>query len=142
MIEENQRNMKFLGLAGVKEILGKISDLRRDLSKIWPTDKEFNVIYTDGVAGRTVFPDQSYAGLHAGDLTPAFIGTPIRDGYTFIGWSPSVQLYVLPWMANVDNEIVYTAQWIKDPEEISAEEISGAGSPIQDVDVADEMVRY
>lgn len=84
-------------------------------------DLTYTVIYTDGVAGETVFPDQGYEGLREGDDTPEFEGTPSREGYTFMGWElttnkdkEGVQPEVLAEDANERNEIIYTATWEKD----------------------------
>ena len=75
--------------------------------------KTFTVTYTDGVAGETLFPDQGYEGLKEGDDTPAFVGNPSRDGYTFMGWSPSINPKVLEDDSNSNGEIIYTATWQK-----------------------------
>ncbi len=69
-------------------------------------DPSYTVTYTDGVAGEEVFKDQVTSGLKAGDDTPAFIGTPVREGYTFNGWAPTVT-------EKVSGDAVYTAQWTK-----------------------------
>ena len=71
----------------------------------WKDSTTYSVTYKDGVDG-TVFADQMTAGLHVGDTTPAFSGTPTRSGYTFTGWQPSVA-------ATVTDNAVYTAQWAK-----------------------------
>ena len=71
----------------------------------WKDSTTYSVTYKDGVNG-TVFADQTTAGLHVGDTTPAFSGTPTRSGYTFTGWQPSVA-------ATVTDNAVYTAQWAK-----------------------------
>lgn len=69
--------------------------------------KNFTVVYTDGVAGQTVFADQSYTALK-GSATPSFIGTPVRDGYSFAGWTPAVS-------ATVTANVTYTAKWTEVP---------------------------
>lgn len=66
--------------------------------------KEYTVTYTDGVRGQTVFKDQVYEGLHYGDRTPGFRGTPKRSGYIFKGWAPAVK-------RNVTGNVTYVAQW-------------------------------
>ena len=71
----------------------------------WKDSTTYSVTYKDGVDG-TVFADQTITGLHSGDPTPAFSGTPTRSGYTFTGWQPSVA-------ATVTDNAVYTAQWAK-----------------------------
>lgn len=69
-----------------------------------PAEK-YTVTYTDGVDGEEIFKDQTYT-VEAGKATPAFNGTPARDGYTFTGWSPAVA-------ATVTGNAAYTAQWEK-----------------------------
>ena len=76
-------------------------------------DKTYTVTYTDGVSGETVFPDQGYEELKAGGLTPEFVGTPPREGYTFMGWNPAVNPVVSADDANANGEIIYTAVWQK-----------------------------
>ena len=71
----------------------------------WKVNTTYTVTYKDGVDG-AAFRDQTTTGLHSGDLTPAFSGTPTRSGYTFTGWQPSVA-------ATVTDNAVYTAQWAK-----------------------------
>lgn len=80
----------------------------------WDKKKTYTVTYTDGVKGETVFSDQGYENLLEGEATPEFVGTPERDGYTFIGWSPEWNLMVSRKQDPDENrEIVYTAQWAK-----------------------------
>lgn len=43
----------------------------------------------------------------SGAKTPAFNGTPTRDGYVFVGWSPKVA-------DTVTEDATYVAQWKKD----------------------------
>ena len=66
------------------------------------------VTYTDGVEGEEVFADQTTTGLFTGDATPAFQGTPEREGYEFIGWEPAVTELVT-------GTVTYTAQWQEKP---------------------------
>lgn len=69
-----------------------------------PAEK-YTVTYTDGVDGEEIFKDQVYT-VEFGKATPAFNGTPARDGYKFTGWTPAV--------ANiVTRNATYTAQWEK-----------------------------
>ncbi len=88
-----------------------------------PTPTTYTVIYTDGVKGEIVFPDQGYEDLKVDDNTPAFVGetgepsSPTRDGYTFKGWSPEVKEKVKAEDANDKGEIIYTATWEKNEEE-------------------------
>ncbi len=75
---------------------------------------KYTVTYTDGVSGQVIFPDESYDGLKAGETTPPFSGgTPTRSGYTFMGWSPTINKYVSGDHANKNGEIIYTATWKK-----------------------------
>lgn len=66
----------------------------------------YTVTYTDGVDDEVIFEDQVTTDLSDGDATPAFNGTPDRDGYTFKGWNPAVA-------ETVSGDITYTAQWEK-----------------------------
>ncbi len=68
-----------------------------------PEVNEYTVTYTDGVDGEEVFADQTTTA-EEGSETPAFVGTPEREGYTFKGWNPTVA-------AAVTNNVTYTAQW-------------------------------
>ena len=66
------------------------------------TEKTYTVKYVDGVSG-AAFADQSYT-VKYNDLTPAFEGTPTREGYNFLGWQPKVA-------EKVTADATYTAQW-------------------------------
>ena len=70
-----------------------------------PAEK-YAVTYTDGVDGEEIFKDQTYT-VEAGKATPAFNGTPARDGYTFAGWKPAVA-------ATVTGNATYEATWKSD----------------------------
>lgn len=65
--------------------------------------KTFTVTYTDGADG-AVFPNQVYRDLSSGTATPAFSGTPAREGYTFAGWNPAVA-------ETVTANVTYVAKW-------------------------------
>lgn len=65
--------------------------------------KTFTVTYTDGADG-AVFADKVYSNLSSGTATPAFSGTPAREGYTFVGWNPAVA-------ETVTANVTYVAQW-------------------------------
>ena len=67
----------------------------------------FTVTYTDGVENEEVFQDQSYT-VEPGKPTPAFSGTPTRNGYTFAGWEPTVA-------ETVTENATYTALWMRNP---------------------------
>ena len=62
----------------------------------------YTVIYTDGVKGDIVFPEQCYEELKEGDATPAFVGTPNRKNE------------ILADDADDDGNIYYVAVWQKD----------------------------
>lgn len=68
---------------------------------------EYVVTYTDGVDGEEVFKDQVYPKLKRGVDTPAFEGTPEREGYIFSGWAPEVS-------KTVTGDATYVAQWRPD----------------------------
>lgn len=87
------------------------------IKKDVPAD-QYTVTYTDGVADESLFDDQSYV-VEAGGSTPGFEGTPSREGYTFVGWSPAVS-------PTVTENIVYTAQWTKNGDDDN-EKISEPG---------------
>ena len=72
--------------------------------KLTPAET-FIVTYTDGVDNEEIFKDQVYT-VEFGKATPAFNGTPARDGYKFTGWSPAVA-------DTVTRNATYTAQWEK-----------------------------
>ncbi|WP_449078137.1 InlB B-repeat-containing protein [Ruminococcus sp.] len=69
-----------------------------------PAEK-YAVTYTDGVDNEEIFKDQVYT-VEFGKATPAFNGTPARDGYKFTGWAPAVA-------DTVTRNATYTAQWEK-----------------------------
>ena len=70
--------------------------------KLTPAET-FTVTYTDGVDNEEIFKDQVYT-VEFGKATPAFNGTPTRDGYKFTGWTPAVA-------DTVTRNATYTAQW-------------------------------
>ena len=70
-----------------------------------PAEK-YAVTYTDGVDNEEIFKDQVYT-VEFGKATPAFNGTPARDGYTFAGWKPAVA-------ATVTGNATYEATWKSD----------------------------
>lgn len=65
--------------------------------------KTFTVTYTDG-AGGAVFDNDVHSNLPSGTATPAFSGTPAREGYTFAGWNPAVA-------ETVTADVTYAAKW-------------------------------
>ena len=70
-------------------------------------ETKYTVRYTDGVDGKEVFADQVYGNLLSGVATPAFEGTPTREGYVFKGWKPSVA-------EKVTGDATYAATWGED----------------------------
>ena len=70
-------------------------------------ETKYTVRYTDGVDGKEVFADQVYGNLLSGVATPAFEGTPTREGYVFKGWNPAVA-------ATVTGNVTYVATWGED----------------------------
>ena len=73
--------------------------------KLLYVDQFYTVTYTDGANGEA-FADQ-VTKVKANAATPAFNGTPTREGYVFNGWTPEVAEKVY---ANV----TYTATWAED----------------------------
>ena len=69
-----------------------------------PVTEVYTVTYTDGVENEEVFADQVYSDLRKDSATPAFNGTPTREGYMFTGWQPAVA-------EKVTETVTYTAQW-------------------------------
>ena len=72
---------------------------------VWEKVPTYTVTYTDGVDGEEIFADQVYT-VKAGQSTPAFEGTPAREGYKFMGWKPEVA-------ETVSDNVTYVAQWNK-----------------------------
>lgn len=88
--------------------------------------KTFTVTYTDGADG-AVFADKVYSNLSSGTPTPAFSGTPAREGYTFAGWNPAVT-------ETVTADVTYVAQW--EEGKTSARRVTLPTIPGPDVDLA------
>lgn len=70
--------------------------------KVAYVSQYYIVKYTDGVGGKA-FADQTYYAAPNG-ATPAFNGTPEREGYVFKGWAPTVA-------ETVTGNVTYVAQW-------------------------------
>ncbi len=68
------------------------------------TVQTFTVKYTDGVEDEEAFADQIISDLTDGTETPEFDGTPTREGYIFIGWTPDLA-------ETVTEDVIYVAQW-------------------------------
>lgn len=73
-----------------------------DITHAAPAAAEYTVTYTDGVNG-AAFSDQTYT-VGNGEATPAFDGTPSREGYVFLGWEPEAA-------KTVTANATYTARW-------------------------------
>ena len=85
----------------------------------------FTVTYTDGVDGEEVFADQVYSGLRKDSETPAFNGTPNREGYTFAGWEPEVA-------KTVTETVIYVAMWTPaEPKAPTADELKKLEMAVQ-----------
>jgi LPXTG-motif cell wall-anchored protein len=91
-----------------------------DFSKPTVSYTMYQVTYTDGVDDAEIFADQSFVVL-ANSATPAFDGTPTREGYTFKGWDPSVT-------DTVTGTVTYTAIWEKDVSQSTDSESTDSGS--------------
>ena len=71
-----------------------------------------SVTYIDGVDGETVFKDETTYNLRPGSATPAFEGTPKREGYIFVGWNDGETTYEAGELPKtVSGNVTYTAQW-------------------------------
>ena len=73
--------------------------------KLLYVDQFYTVTYTDGANGEA-FADQ-VTKVKANAATPAFNGTPTREGYVFNGWTPEVA-------EKVYADVTYTATWAED----------------------------
>ena len=71
--------------------------------KVYMAITPYTVTYTDGVADEEIFADETYT-VGEGSLTPAFTGTPEREGYTFASWDQEIADVVT-------QDITYTAVW-------------------------------
>jgi len=80
---------------------------QRTFEAQWEELPKYTVTYKDGVGG-AAFADQVIENVHEGTDTPAFDGTPTREGYTFKGWSPEVA-------DKVTDDAIYIAQWEEIP---------------------------
>ena len=87
----------------------------KTLYAVWEEDsatETYTVKYVDGVGGEA-FGDETHGNLRAGDNTPSFNGRTERTGYTFMGWSPTVNSVVSSEDADENGVITYTATWQK-----------------------------
>ena len=71
--------------------------------KVYMAITPYTVTYTDGVTDEEIFADETYT-VGEGSLTPAFTGTPEREGYTFAGWDQEIADVVT-------QDVTYTAVW-------------------------------
>lgn len=85
-----------------------------------PVETKYTVTYTDGVDGEEVFADQTYT-VKEGDATPAFNGTPEREGYVFLGWEPAV-------VETVTANATYVAKWEEALTEVKVTANKGEGA--------------
>lgn len=83
---------------------GKMNREKRDIAD--DEETKYTVRYTDGVNDEVIFADQVYGNLLSGVDTPAFKGTPTREGYVFKGWKPAVA-------EKVTGDVTYVAVWEK-----------------------------
>ena len=114
---------------------GTINNIRSDvtITGTWTIQMVwYTVTYTDGVPGQVIFPDQVTTTLRIGANTPAFNGTPTREGYTFTGWAPAVS-------PTVTGNNVYTAQWAPIEEERTVEP-TPEPTPVVEEEIIDEEV--
>ena len=84
------------------DVTGQTVDGWTNLYANWEKNT-YTVTYTDGVDGEEVFADQVYTAEFE-DTTPAFEGTPTREGYVFDGWNPEVA-------ETVTESVTYVATW-------------------------------
>ena len=96
------------------------------------TEQRYTVTYTDGADG-AVFENQVTKDLLSGAATPAFSGTPSREGYTFKGWSPEVS-------EKVTGDAVYTAQWEKEAAPENPDDAEGGDKPGETEEPSDPNV--
>ncbi len=95
-----------------------LEDSRTDVMHVvFNVSDTYTVTYTDGVENEEIFANQVYGNLLSGVATPAFNGTPKRDGYVFDGWNPAVA-------ATVTGNATYAAVW--------EEDANGNGKPDKD----------
>lgn len=83
----------------------------RNQNGILDIEEKFTVIFTDGVIGADVWPDQIFENLSVGDVIPSLTSDPSRPECTFNGWDPTPPgIVVAPAEGNV---IIYTARWTR-----------------------------
>ncbi len=78
-------------------------------------EKTYTVTYMDGDG--TIY--NVIEGLHVGDKTPS-IQDPVKEGFTFLGWSPEVS-------PTVTGNDIYMAQWEADEQPPAPEPDPGTG---------------
>lgn len=92
--------------------------------------------FTDGVENEEVFADQVYSGLRKDSETPAFNGTPNREGYTFAGWEPEVA-------KTVTETVIYVAMWTPaEPKAPTADELKKLEMAVQVKCVVDDSQQH
>ncbi len=78
----------------------------------------YTVTYTDGSSSEKYFPDQVYT-VNAGDLVPAFEGTPTRDGWVFTTWNATYKNGEQT-KETVTKNRTFSARWVKMPNHLDA----------------------
>ncbi|QIK57060.1 hypothetical protein G7059_03960 [Erysipelothrix sp. HDW6A] len=92
------------------------------LYAVWEkVQTEFSVTYKDGLNG-TIFADQTNSDIPRNTVTPEFMGSTDREGYTFKGWNPALE-------PTVTRDAVYTAEWEINKYTVTYE--SNGGTPVQ-----------
>ena len=86
----------------------------------------YTVTYTDGSSSEKYFPDQVYT-VNAGDLVPAFEGTPTREGFVFASWN-NKYLNGEQTKEVVTTNRTFNARWAKAPDAFDEDEALIRGS--------------
>lgn len=128
---EQKDKFKFVGFlegseqpSGLREYTGRSVSSYLDTPVVYLYDQvKFDITYTDGVDNEVIFADQKYTNVDINTLTPAFNGTPEREGYTFIGWSPELK-------ERVTEDVTYVAQWEEVKTEFTVTYIDGVNGTV------------
>lgn len=120
-------NLKISGNAADAKVTGDaISSLKEDLANLWNYVKNgqetVTVTYKDGANG-AVFSDVVMS-VKKGGSTPKYTPDPVREGYVFSGWNPTIA-------EKATADATYTAVWQKND--------SGGGQEPESV-VSDSIV--
>ena len=76
----------------------------------WELEKKYTVVYTSGIDGEVIFPNQTHEELSFGEDNSRFYRCTYGRGYIFVGWLPSVEETVI-------EDTIYSAQWVPDKNE-------------------------